>query len=195
MVGDSILVAPVLDRNIREMDVLMPPGIWYDALELDTPPIKLSQSTTINMNTPLDLIPVFIKGGSCLLKQQPQKTIDATLEQDYELICYLNSALMASGSYYFDDYESPNPDPERTSKLEVTCDCDVKTCLITLSGTFGQEIDPVLSVITVVYPTAPSFEIPSHYFSDETQKSLNSPFQHVLVIGAGEDRDISHDEM
>ena len=62
MVGDDLLVAPVLQPNQTSRLVYLPEGVWY---ELHSGK-KFSGGTMIRAEAPLDVVPVFIRGGSII---------------------------------------------------------------------------------------------------------------------------------
>lgn len=67
MLGNQLLIAPVLEPNSVSRNVYLPKGCWtdfWDNSKVYTGPITLSVST------PLDKIPVFIKGGSIIPIEQ-----------------------------------------------------------------------------------------------------------------------------
>ena len=69
MLGDSILVSPIVEENVTEKTVLLPSGHWYDFWS-----DELYQGAgEFEIKTRDDVIPVFIKAGSVLpLKQNGQ---------------------------------------------------------------------------------------------------------------------------
>ena len=62
MVGDDLLVAPVLQPNQTSRMVYLPNGTWY---ELSTGK-KYSGATMIRVDAPLEIVPLFIRGGSII---------------------------------------------------------------------------------------------------------------------------------
>ena len=67
MFGPDILVAPVWKSGQRERVVYIPSGEFVDYWNPNT---TYSGPITINVNTPLDKMPVFIKKGSELLGRE-----------------------------------------------------------------------------------------------------------------------------
>ncbi len=63
MLGDSLFVAPVLDKGVVEREVYLPRGHWYDFWTQK--PIQGGQ--TIRARAPLDLLPLFVRAGSVIL--------------------------------------------------------------------------------------------------------------------------------
>lgn len=62
LLGDSILVAPVLEAGAVEREVYLPRGIWY---EFDTNKM-LTGGRSVTVDAPLERLPLFIRGGAVL---------------------------------------------------------------------------------------------------------------------------------
>jgi alpha-D-xyloside xylohydrolase len=70
MMGDSILVAPVVEgENKRE--VYLPQGYWYNYWTNE----KLEGGKTISIEVPLEIIPVFVKEGTMIPVAKPVEFI------------------------------------------------------------------------------------------------------------------------
>jgi alpha-glucosidase len=62
MVGTDLLVAPILQPNQTSRMVYLPEGIWYDL----NGGKKYSGGTMIRVDAPLEIVPLFIRGGSII---------------------------------------------------------------------------------------------------------------------------------
>lgn len=62
MLGDCLLVAPILEEGQSSRDVRFPAGLWYDFRSGNA----IQGPTTISVDAPLDVVPVFVRGGSVL---------------------------------------------------------------------------------------------------------------------------------
>ena len=63
--GDDLLIAPVLEEGATSRTVVLPPGRWYgllDDLVFDSP----AEGRTVSVEAPLEIIPVFGRGGTIL---------------------------------------------------------------------------------------------------------------------------------
>lgn len=60
LLGDSLLVAPVLDKGKTSREILLPRGRWYD---IWTGKAFQSELQSITVSSPLDRIPLFGRGG------------------------------------------------------------------------------------------------------------------------------------
>jgi alpha-glucosidase len=69
LLGDRVMVAPVLNSGATNRTVYFPAGNWYDFW---TGALAASGPTTISVNAPLDHLPIFVKEGAILpLYNQP----------------------------------------------------------------------------------------------------------------------------
>ena len=69
LLGDRVLVAPVVDSAATSRSVYFPSGTWYDFW---TGLIAAQGPTTISVNAPIDHLPIFVKEGTILpLYNQP----------------------------------------------------------------------------------------------------------------------------
>jgi alpha-glucosidase (family GH31 glycosyl hydrolase) len=76
MVGDRMLVAPVIENKAREREVYFPPGVWiswWNASRYQGPGHK-------TVDAPLDVIPLFVKSGTMLPTFDSQ--IDTLVKED-----------------------------------------------------------------------------------------------------------------
>lgn len=73
LLGDSLLVAPVVDAGLLQRDVTFPPGKWLDFWSGDVVDGGAS-GTTQTVDAPLDRLPVFVAAGGIVPLLRP--TID-----------------------------------------------------------------------------------------------------------------------
>lgn len=80
MWGSCILFVPVLDEGKTSVEGYFPAGTWYDWNTNETLIAKSGLKKTLN--APLDVIPLFIRGGCILPTQAPRAT---TTERYFQL--------------------------------------------------------------------------------------------------------------
>src|SRR5690606_3127926 len=71
MVGESLLVAPVLQQGQRCRTVYLPAGEWFDYWTRE----KYSGKQYILKQTPLEVCPIYIKAGSIIPNYQGQNYV------------------------------------------------------------------------------------------------------------------------
>lgn len=96
MLGEALLVAPVLDQAVRERTVRLPSGQWY-AWGSDTP---VAGGRTISMEAPLEQVPLFVRAGSIV-----------PLAEDGELVVHLYAPddHQGAGAIYTDAGDGDGP--------------------------------------------------------------------------------------
>lgn len=102
MVGSELLVKPVTAANQATTHVYLPghDTVWYD--------YETHQSfdglLTLSVATPLEKIPVFIKGGSVIpKKERPRRSSSQMAHDPYTLVIALDKKQAAEGQLYVDD--------------------------------------------------------------------------------------------
>ena len=68
LLGDQLLVAPILEKEQQERTVVLPPGAWYSYWDDDV----IMGPTTIQRPAALERIPLFIREGSTLPLSQEE---------------------------------------------------------------------------------------------------------------------------
>jgi alpha-glucosidase len=66
MIGENILVSPVLEAGSKTRFMYLPSGEWYDFWTRE----KIAGGKWIDAKAPLDMIPVFIREGAVVPMQQ-----------------------------------------------------------------------------------------------------------------------------
>ncbi|XP_068225861.1 sucrase-isomaltase, intestinal-like [Palaemon carinicauda] len=103
MWGTGIMIAPVLIEGATKRSVYFPEGEWYD---LETGQLVANGPTTLQIEAPLEVIPVFSRGGAILPCQEPALTTAESRQNPFCLTVALDSGLRASGELFWDDGES-----------------------------------------------------------------------------------------
>lgn len=76
LLGESIMVAPVLDANVSTLDVYFPSRVrWFDLRTFQEVVVQQGESVSANYSEP---IPYFLKGGSILFKQEVDENVLST---------------------------------------------------------------------------------------------------------------------
>ena len=75
LLGDSLLVAPVMEAGVKTRAVYLPEGTWYN---WHTSEAHKSTGASIAVDAPLETIPLFAKGGAVvpMWSEIPQSTAD-----------------------------------------------------------------------------------------------------------------------
>jgi alpha-glucosidase len=103
MIGNDLLVAPILKPDVIRRLVYLPKGEWYDYWTNK----KYEGGTTINVDAPLETVPMFVRAGAIIplgpeLKYVGEKPVDPITFNIYP-----DSNGSASTTLYEDDGVSP----------------------------------------------------------------------------------------
>ena len=99
IVGQSLLVSPVLEDDPDEVEVVKPPGKWYRYPSGD----ELTEETT-TIEVSLSDVPVFLRGGKIITTfSRVAKSACETLMKPITLYVALDDSGSAQGELYLDD--------------------------------------------------------------------------------------------
>ncbi|KAF2364268.1 Glycoside hydrolase family 31 [Trinorchestia longiramus] len=102
MWGDGLMIAPVLTEGASSRSVYFPESIWY---ALDSETAEVVGPATVEVDAPLEKIPLYFRGGSILPFQEPATTTTQSRLNDFGLLVALDEDLTASGEVFWDDGE------------------------------------------------------------------------------------------
>lgn len=138
MFGDAFLVAPVLNEG-GEREVYYPSGIWYQYFSN-----QISEGERfVNVNVPLDDMPLYVKGGS-ILPMGPDMDYVGESDKDELTICLYYKESGSTNFSYYDgkEYTFTAQFSEQGAVLDLGS--FKKAVRVRLIGSFGvREIDRV----------------------------------------------------
>jgi alpha-glucosidase len=103
LLGDRVLVAPVLEKGARRREVWLPDGRWTHWL---TGQVR-DGGQPVAVDAPLGLTPIFVREGTALWVAEPGHNAEATLRNPMSLEVYPPSpGTVGGGSMVLDDGES-----------------------------------------------------------------------------------------
>ncbi|KAJ3332846.1 hypothetical protein HDU93_008915 [Gonapodya sp. JEL0774] len=141
LVGNGILVSPVLEDRARDVVAYFPQGVWYD-LASSAPVISVdvygldgrsNRSTTgqwIHLEADIFTIPVHVRGGSVIpqfdIRNTDASVLPETVAQllkrgEYSILVALDENGKAEGRFYLDDGESI-AQPDGVNDVYVNCE-------------------------------------------------------------------------
>ena len=106
MVGDSLLVRPVMTQLVRQVDIYLPGEgeIWYDFNSPESNPMRGRQTVTVGVT--LDAIPVYIRGGSIIPMKMTRRISSQFMKKDPITLRVFPKNGNANGLVYIDDEDS-----------------------------------------------------------------------------------------
>src|SRR5689334_14253600 len=103
MVGNDLLVAPILKPDVTKRLVYLPVGTWYDYWTDK----KYTGGTMISVEAPLDLVPMFVRGGAMIPVGPALNYVGEKPADPITFNIYPDDAGSASAALYEDDGLSP----------------------------------------------------------------------------------------
>lgn len=104
MIGSAILITPVLESGKTLVTGYFPAGNWYD-FKSQSFAFSSSSGEYRTLSTPLTSVNVHFYGGNVLAMQDYKMTIDEMRSTPLTILCGLDTAGKATGSFYWDDGE------------------------------------------------------------------------------------------
>jgi alpha-D-xyloside xylohydrolase len=102
LIGSQLMVAPVITKGATSVSVYFPSATWYDFY--NNTQLVFTRGTTLQIPAPLNVIPVYILGGSIISRNtNPQLTTYETRKQPFNLTVALDSTGIANGYLFVDD--------------------------------------------------------------------------------------------
>ncbi|XP_042876375.1 sucrase-isomaltase, intestinal-like [Penaeus japonicus] len=101
--GSGLMVAPVITQGATSRDVYFPQGRWYDLVYAR---LVATGPTTQTVYAPLDVIPVFVRGGQILPYQVPALNTVESRKNPFGLTIALDELMIAQGQIFWDDGEA-----------------------------------------------------------------------------------------
>jgi alpha 1,3-glucosidase len=153
MVGDALLVKPVTDAGKTNLDIYLPlktvdgkKKVWYDFHSM----VKIDSATgtgtgLVNVNAPLDRIPVFIRGGKIIPRKFRLRRSSKLMFYDpYTLVIAPDAEGNAAGVLYMDDEYSvahqTNPSESVLRQFNLVAPAAKLTCRAKFPSESGATI-------------------------------------------------------
>lgn len=151
MWGDGLMIAPVVTQGATSRSVYFPQGLWYD---LVTGVQVASGPTTLTVDAPLEVIPLYVPGGTILPYQVPSISTTESRENPLGLTVALAEDMTAWGRLFWDDGETPTMSMMTAYMASFSYDQGE----LTMSVMHGEDIVAGLFIDTVSiygYPSDP----------------------------------------
>lgn len=116
MIGDSVLIAPILKPSTTHRAVYLPVGQWYDYWTDK----QYEGGKHILVEAPLDILPIFIKAGSLLITS-PAKQSTMIRDRERKIHIYPIEGMSFSHLMYEDDGETFNYENGHYFEQKITC--------------------------------------------------------------------------
>ena len=105
MLGDSLLISPVLEEGARSVEAYFPKGKWYNLFDYSK--VVESAGEKVTVDAELEEVNVHIKAGSIIAMQEGGLTTVESRASDFGILAALcGDGCESSGEVYLDDGES-----------------------------------------------------------------------------------------
>ncbi|HKP36217.1 MAG TPA: TIM-barrel domain-containing protein [Pyrinomonadaceae bacterium] len=103
MIGEDLLVAPIVKPDVTSRLVYLPKGVWYDYWTNK----KYAGGTMIRADAPLETVPMFVRGGAIIAMAPEMKYVGEKPADPLTFAIYPDDKGSASMTLYEDDGTSP----------------------------------------------------------------------------------------
>jgi alpha-glucosidase len=103
MIGNDLLVAPVVQPDVTSRLVYLPKGVWYDFWTNK----KYEGTTMIRADAPLETVPMFVRGGAIIPMAPEMKYVGEKPVNPITFAIYPDEQGSATTTLYEDDGVSP----------------------------------------------------------------------------------------
>jgi len=136
--GSEVLVAPVMNQGATERTVTFPEGTWID---FSNPSVKYAGGSTVSYPAPLDVLPVFVKGGAIIPMADYKMNSTADYRADrYTINFFPVPGTSSEYTLYDDNHRSPKAlenDEYRLIKFKTETTADGSSSIrISSKGTY-----------------------------------------------------------
>jgi alpha-glucosidase len=143
--GDDLLVAPVVKSDERQWDVYLPRGTWYDFWTDQ----RYTGPRHVNVEAPLDRVPIFVRGGAIIPTQQVVEYTDQAPIDPLTFEIY--PAGNSTREYYEDDGLSLDYQRGVVLREQVSSDETDGSVALHLSAREGSYTPPARSLMFKVH--------------------------------------------
>ncbi|XP_059156797.1 uncharacterized protein LOC131941537 [Physella acuta] len=103
MLGDSLMVVPVLEENARQVNAFIPNDTWYDFYDHS---VVVAKTTYITLDAPLEKINLLVRGGSIIPLLPAAQRTDISRQEKFQIFVAPDVDGNALGELFWDDGES-----------------------------------------------------------------------------------------
>jgi alpha-glucosidase len=134
MIGEDLLVAPIVKPDVTRRLVYLPAGVWYDYWTNK----KYTGGTMISVEAPLETVPLFVRAGAMIPTTVPRNYVGEKPGDPIIVNVYPDDKGLASGSLYEDDGNSPAYKGGMFRRTRMSTRREGSGFVVTFEGTDGQ---------------------------------------------------------
>lgn len=167
MIGDDILVAPVVKPDVTQRLVYLPKGVWYDYWTNK----KYQGETTITVEAPLETVPMFVRGGAIIPTGPDLKYVGEKPFDPITFNIYPDDKGSASVTLYEDDGISPVYKQDGFRRTTISARRIGALTDVTISAPAGK-YQPGKRSFGFVVKSTPRRGVPVTIVDDGTSRSI-----------------------
>jgi len=134
MVGDDLLVAPIMKPDVTRRLVYLPAGSWYDYWTNK----RYKGATMITVDAPLDTVPMFVRGGAIIPVGPSLNYVGEKPSDPITFNIYPDDAGAASAKLYEDDGLSPSYKTGAFRRTGLTARCGPQGLTVSIAAPDGS---------------------------------------------------------
>src|SRR3989440_1382966 len=134
MIGDDLLVAPIVKPDLTSRLVYLPKGIWYDFWTNK----KYNGGTMIRVDAQLETVPMFVRGGAVIPMGPEMRYVGERPFDPITFAIYPDEKGSASTTLYEDDGLSPAYKQEGFRRTTVIAERSAGGFAVTLAAPLGR---------------------------------------------------------
>ncbi|MDQ2855835.1 MAG: DUF5110 domain-containing protein, partial [Acidobacteriota bacterium] len=133
MIGNDLLVAPIVKPDVTQRLVYLPKGVWYDYWTSK----KYEGGGMIRVEAPLETVPMFVRGGAIIPVGPEMNYVGEKPSDPITLAIYPDEKGSATTSLYEDDGVTPDYLQGTFRRTTVSTRQNGGTYMVTLSAPEG----------------------------------------------------------
>jgi alpha-glucosidase (family GH31 glycosyl hydrolase) len=138
MIGEDLLVAPIVKPDLTSRLVYLPKGVWYDYWTNK----KYSGGTMVRVDAPLETVPMFVRGGAIIPQAQPMNYVGEKPFDPITFAIYPDDNGAAATALYEDDGLSPAYKSGAYRRTTVSVKRATKGSIVSLGAPTGSYNPP-----------------------------------------------------
>ncbi|ETL39223.1 hypothetical protein L916_09388 [Phytophthora nicotianae] len=150
MLGNALLVTPVISKGATAVTGYFPRGVWYNVFDYSQ---ILTSGAYLTIGVTIFDMPVHIRGGTILAMHQPALTTASARLTPFDILIALSYNGEASGELYVDDGVTINP---RATIVNFTASTGILRSIVSQNDYEGAHTSLVNKVIVLGVTSSPS---------------------------------------
>lgn len=146
MIGNDLLVAPVLASGQTQRLVYLPKGVWYDYWTNK----RYDGSAMIKVDAPLETVPMFVRAGAIIPKAPAMNYVNEKPQDPITFEIYPDNNGSAATSLYEDDGTSPAYSSGAFRRTRMTVSRTGNAFSVNIAAPEGSYVPPSRKFVFVV---------------------------------------------